>query len=82
MEKFTRNGTFRVVQLVGAVSIKSINDFLACEVTQMVRFDESHWLFVDEEGLRAGLTPFTIFDRYPEPLGGKVVLSGNDRSES
>ncbi|MBB4188783.1 hypothetical protein GGE07_005462 [Sinorhizobium terangae] len=73
---------FRVVQLVGAVSIKPISDLLGCEVTQMVRFDESHWLFVDEEALRPGLTAFTIFDGYPQPLGGKIVLSGNDRSES
>ena len=48
---------FRAVELAGAVNIKPISDLLGCEVTQMVRFDESHWLFADEEGLRPGTTP-------------------------
>ncbi|MCO5965928.1 hypothetical protein [Sinorhizobium meliloti] len=73
---------FRSVELVGAISFKPISDLLACKLTKMVRFDESHWLFVDEEGLRDGLTAFTMFDRYPQPLGGKIVLAGNDGRES
>ncbi|WP_026617528.1 hypothetical protein [Ensifer aridi] len=73
---------FRAVELAGAVSIKPISDLLGCEVTQMVRFDESHWVFADEEGLRPGTTAFTIFDGYPQPLDGKIVLAGNDGSES
>ncbi|WP_037435649.1 DUF3846 domain-containing protein [Sinorhizobium fredii] len=73
---------FRPVELLGTISFKPISELLGCKLTQMVRFDESHWLFVDEEGLRPGLTAFTIFDRYPQPLGGKIVLAGNDGSES
>lgn len=73
---------FRVVELFDAISFKPISDLLGCKLTQMVRFDESHWLFVDEEGLREGLTAFTICDRYPQPLGGKIVLAGTDGSES
>jgi len=57
---------FRAVELVGAISVKPISDLLGCKLTQMVRFDESHWLFVDAEGLREGLTAFTMFGRYPQ----------------
>jgi len=73
---------FRAVELVGAISVKPISDLLGCKLTQMVRFDESHWLFVDAEGLREGLTAFTMFGRYPQPLGGRIVLAGTDGSES
>ncbi|THK33381.1 hypothetical protein EHS39_36820 [Ensifer sp. MPMI2T] len=73
---------FRAIELVGAISLKPISDLLGCKITQMVRFDESHWLFVDEDGMREGLTAFTMFARYPQPLGGKIVLAGNDGSES
>ncbi|MCA1444661.1 hypothetical protein I6F07_31710 [Ensifer sp. IC4062] len=68
---------FRAVELAGAVSVKPISDLLGCEVAH-----ESHWLFVDEEGLRPGVTAFTIFDGYPQPLGGKIILAGDKRSES
>ncbi|CDI12045.1 hypothetical protein ACA106_05745 [Agrobacterium pusense] len=71
---------FRAVELVDPIRVRPISDLLGCKLTQMVRFDESHWLFVDEEGLREGLRAFTIFDRYPQPLGGKIVLAGNDGS--
>ncbi|WP_173520746.1 hypothetical protein [Ensifer sesbaniae] len=73
---------FRAVELVGAVTYKPISDLLGCTVTQLIRFDESHWLFVDEKGLREGLRAFTLFDRHPQPLGGKIVLAGNEGSES
>jgi hypothetical protein len=48
---------------------------------EFVRFDERHSLFVDEEGLRDGLTAFTIFEGYPQPLAGKIVLVGGDGRE-
>ncbi len=43
-------------------------------------FDTNHVLIGDEEGLRDGLTAFTVFDGYPQPLAGKIVLAGLDGS--
>ncbi|OWK25391.1 hypothetical protein AJ87_10910 [Rhizobium yanglingense] len=73
---------FRAVELPGAIGFKPICDLLGCRLAQMVRFDESHRLFLDGEGLRDGLTAFTIFDGYPQPLGGKIVLVRGDGRES
>ncbi|MDK1389321.1 hypothetical protein QN219_26760 [Sinorhizobium sp. 7-81] len=72
---------FRAVEVAGDIGPASISDLLGCKLTQMVRFDELHWLFLNEEGLRDGLTAFTFFDRYPQPLGGKIVLARGDGSE-
>ncbi|OWK25360.1 hypothetical protein AJ87_11140 [Rhizobium yanglingense] len=72
---------FRAIELPGAIRFKPICDLLGCSLAQMVRFDESHWLFLDEEGLRDGSTAFTIFDGYPQPLGGKIVLVRGGGSE-
>lgn len=40
------------------------------------RFDESHWLYFDDEGLREGVTHYIAVEGYPDPLVGRVVLVG------
>lgn len=72
---------FRAVELPTGISFKPIYDLIGCRLIEVVRFDERHSLFVDEEGLHDGLTAFTIFEGYPQPLAGKLVLVGGDGSE-
>lgn len=48
---------------------------MGCTLVETLRFDDRHLLFADEDGLRDGLTAFTIFDGYPQPLAGKLVLA-------
>lgn len=72
---------FRTVELPGGISFKPIYDLIGCRLIELVRFDERHSLFVDEEGLRDELTAFTIFEGYPQPLAGKIVLVGGDGRE-
>ncbi|TIT20686.1 MAG: hypothetical protein E5W70_20280 [Mesorhizobium sp.] len=64
---------FRAFELPDGISFKPIHDLIGCRLIELVRFDERHSLFVDEEGLRDGLTAFTIFEGYPQPLAGKIV---------
>ncbi|MDQ0561081.1 MULTISPECIES: DUF3846 domain-containing protein [Rhizobium] len=73
--------TFRAAELCDRNSIAAISDLIGSDLIQMIRFDDMHSLFVDEEGLRAGLTSFTIFDGYPTPLAGKIALLGGDGSQ-
>ncbi|WP_037461953.1 DUF3846 domain-containing protein [Sinorhizobium fredii] len=72
---------FRAVTLPNGISFKPLYDLLGCRLIELVRFDERHSLFVDEEGLTDGLTAFTIFDGYPQPLAGKIALVGGDGRE-
>ncbi|AYG64029.1 MULTISPECIES: protein psiB [Rhizobium] len=71
---------FRAVKLHrgGGDSIAPIYDLIGGRVIEMIRFDEKHWLFFDEDALRDGLTAFTIFDGCPKPLAGNIVLIGGD----
>lgn len=48
---------------------------MGCSLVEALRFDDRHLLFADEDGMRDGLTSFTIFDGYPQPLAGKLVLA-------
>ncbi|MBB4590417.1 hypothetical protein GGE50_006349 [Rhizobium leguminosarum] len=72
---------FRPVKLQDGISFKPLYELIGCRLIEVVRFDEKHSLFVDEEGLRDGLTAFTLFEGYPQPLAGKLVLVGGDGSE-
>ncbi|MES0000949.1 DUF3846 domain-containing protein [Mesorhizobium sp. M0051] len=72
---------FRAVEFPAGNSYKPLHDLIGCRMTEVVRFDERHSLFVDEEGLREGLSAFTIFEGYPQPLAGKIVLVGGDGCE-
>ncbi|WFU13147.1 protein psiB (plasmid) [Rhizobium sp. CB3090] len=69
---------FRAVELQDGCSIAPIYDLIGSRLIEMIRFDDMHSLFLDEEALRDGLTAFTIFDGYPKPLAGKIVLVGGD----
>ncbi len=51
------------------------NGLIGCQLVEVVPFDTNHVLIVDEEGLRDGLAAFTVFDGYPQPLAGKIVLA-------
>ncbi|ARO32476.1 PsiB protein (plasmid) [Rhizobium etli] len=69
---------FRDAELRDQNSISSIADLIGSDVVQVIRFDEMHSLFVEEEALRAGFTAFTIFDGHATPLAGKIALLGGD----
>ncbi|TIL49625.1 protein psiB [Mesorhizobium sp.] len=71
---------FRALEFPAGNSYKPLYDLISCQMIEVVRFDERHTLFVDEEGLRDGLTAFTIFEGYPQPLAGKIILVGGDGS--
>jgi hypothetical protein len=51
---------------------------LGCEAVDFFRFDEQHTLFFDDEGLRAGISYYTIVDGFPDPLGGKLLLAADE----
>ncbi|MER9651432.1 DUF3846 domain-containing protein [Mesorhizobium sp. M0199] len=72
---------FRAVEFPAGNSYKPLYDLISCQMIEVVRLDERHSLFVDEEGLGDGLSAFTIFEGYPQPLAGKIVLVGGDGSE-
>ncbi|MER8374521.1 protein psiB [Mesorhizobium sp. M1406] len=72
---------FRAVEFPAGNSYKPLYDLIGCRMIEVVRFDERHSLFVDEEGLRDGLSAFTILEIYPQPLAGKIVLVDGDGSE-
>lgn len=72
---------FRAAELSDRNSIAAISNLIGSDLIQMIRFDDMHALFVEEEALRAGLTAFTIFDGYPTPLAGKIALLGGNGSQ-
>ncbi|MBC2774976.1 protein psiB [Rhizobium sp. AQ_MP] len=84
----TRKTTVYVVdphtETIQAVDVEAPSAFsqtytlINCQLVEVVPFDSNHVLIVDEEGLRDGLTAFTIFDGYPQPLAGKIVLTSLD----
>lgn len=72
---------FKPVELPVSTGIRPIYELIGCRLLEVVRFDERHTLFVDEEGLHEGLTAFTIFEGFPQPIAGKIVLVGGDGRE-
>ncbi|WP_234840036.1 DUF3846 domain-containing protein [Sinorhizobium meliloti] len=66
---------FKPVALQVDLGIRPLYEIIGCRLLEVVRFDERHTLFVDEEGLQDGLTAFTIFKGFPQPIAGKIVLS-------
>nr|WP_244425658.1 DUF3846 domain-containing protein [Sinorhizobium fredii] len=71
---------FKPVELQVDLGIRPLYAIIGCRLLEVVRFDERHTLFVDEEGLQDGLTAFTIFEGFPQPIAGKIVLVGGDGS--
>ena len=71
---------FKPVELQVDLGIRPLYAIIGCRLLEVVRFDERHTLFVDEEGLQNGLTAFTIFEGFPQPIAGKIVLVGGDGS--
>ncbi|AJD43748.1 hypothetical protein RGR602_PB00211 (plasmid) [Rhizobium gallicum bv. gallicum R602sp] len=72
---------FRAVELQIGISFSPIYDLVGSPLIEMIRFDDMHSLFLDEEALRDGLTAFTRFDGCLKPLAGKIVLVGGDGRE-
>ncbi len=72
---------FRPVSVENDAGYGPFYKLITCRLVELVRFDERHSLLVDEDGLRDGLTAYTLFDRYPQPLAGRIVLIGGDGSE-
>ncbi|RVL80278.1 hypothetical protein CN140_20250 [Sinorhizobium meliloti] len=66
---------FKPVALQVDLGIRPLYEIIGCRLLEVERFDERHTLFVDEEGLQDGLTAFTIFEGFPQPIAGKIVLS-------
>lgn len=71
---------FKPVALQVDLGIRPLYEIIGCRLLEVVRIDERHSLFVDEEGLRDGLTAFTIFEGFPQLIAGKIVLVGGDGS--
>ncbi|MCA1441907.1 protein psiB [Ensifer sp. IC4062] len=71
---------FKPIELQVDLGIRPLYAIIGCRLLEVVRFDERHTLFVDEEGLQDGLTAFTIFEGFPQPIAGKIVLVGGDGS--
>ncbi|WP_234841132.1 DUF3846 domain-containing protein [Sinorhizobium meliloti] len=71
---------FKPVALQVDLGIRPLYEIIGCRLLEVVRFNERHTLFVDEEGLQDGLTAFTIFEGFPQPIAGKIVLVGGDGS--
>lgn len=66
---------FRLMLMSTEHGFKPLYAAMGCTLVEALRFDDRHLLFADEDGLRDGLTAFTIFDGYPQPLAGKLVLA-------
>lgn len=47
-------GVFCTVEIADGVGLAPIFGLLGCRLVQMIRFDDSHALFLDEKGLRDG----------------------------
>ncbi|CUX72170.1 MULTISPECIES: DUF3846 domain-containing protein [Agrobacterium] len=70
--------TIEAVEIEARSAFAQTYTLIGCELVQVIPFDTFHSLVTDEEGLRDGLTEFSIFKRYPQPLAGKIVLMGAD----
>jgi hypothetical protein len=73
-------GTIQAAEVAAPSAFSQTYGLIGCQLVEVVPFDTNHVLIVDEEGLRDGLTAFTIFEGYPQPLAGKIVLASLDGS--
>lgn len=73
-------GTIQAAEVAAPSAFSHTYGLIGCQLVEVVPFDTNHVLIVDEEGLRDGLTAFTVFDGYPQPLAGKIVLASLDGS--
>jgi hypothetical protein len=74
-------GTIQTVEIAAQSAFSQTYKLIDCRLVEVVPFDSHHVLIVDEEGLRDGLTAFTICDNYRQPLAGKIVLAGAQEDE-
>ena len=72
--------TIQAVEIRALTGYTEAYKLIGCQLVSVVPFDGHHTLIVDEDGLQDGLSGFTIFDGYPQPIAGKIVLAG-DRAE-
>ncbi|MCT7377964.1 protein psiB [Chelativorans salis] len=70
---------FRGVTVSADAGIKGIYELIGSRKIDAVLFDERHSLYLNNDGLKDGLTAYTIFDGYPQPLAGKLVLAAESR---
>mgnify|MGYP001430075340 CR=1 FL=1 len=64
-------------QLVPELSPDAIREIIECTAVDSIPFDSEHTLYFDDEGLRNGLSHYTMLDGFPDPLIGKLLLAAS-----
>lgn len=54
-----------------------LKSLLGASGAARTRYDDHHSLFFDDRGLCDGITAYTLFDGFPEPLCGRLVIAPN-----
>jgi hypothetical protein len=73
-------GTIRTVTLPANDQLKHVYELIGCSTVDVVRIDDSHVVYVDENGLVDGLPCVTDLKGHPSPLAGNLLIVGNDEN--
>lgn len=65
---------------IDSASAKCLLELSGHKALDRLRFDENHWLYFDDEGLRDGVTHYLAVDGHPDPLIGSVALVSTEEA--
>lgn len=71
----------RAVTPETASGFRPFYDLIGAQSINVLRFDDRHSLYVDEDGLKPGITSFTIVGGYPQPIAGRIALIAGDGAD-
>ncbi|MFK0166089.1 hypothetical protein [Rhizobium sp. NPDC090279] len=76
----TANGTIRTVMLPTHNRTKHIHELVGSSMVDVVRIEDSHLVYADNNRLADGLPSVTDLKGHPSPFAGNLLIVGNDES--
>nr|WP_200994520.1 DUF3846 domain-containing protein [Rhizobium rhizogenes]QCL09859.1 hypothetical protein pC5.8b_369 [Rhizobium rhizogenes] len=70
-------GTIRTMTLPANDQLKHVYELIGCSTVDVARIDDSHVVYVDENGLVGGLSCVTDLKGHPSPLAGNLLIVGD-----
>jgi hypothetical protein len=76
----TTDGTIRAVMLPAGNRIEHIRKLVGSSGVDVVRIEDSHLLYADNNSLTDGLSSVADLKGHPSPLAGNLLIVGKDES--
>ena len=72
--------TLAITRLPDGDEIVAYKEIIGCDGVDDVRFDRTHSLYFNDEGLVDGITHYAMLEGHPDPLVGRLIIASTDKA--